>query len=74
MTDWWPWCTRCLVKHILLAEGHLGEAIDRCAREYASSKDRIWLERMRKYALVLSELAEQRKKLEEIYFSEEILA
>jgi hypothetical protein len=88
---WWPHCVKCTIKHILGAEGHIGEAIDRCAREYRAETLLVvthgegmepvtkewpreeWLKKIEVYANILNDLAEIRKRLEKIYYTEEIL-
>lgn len=75
-----------MVKHLLLAEGHLGEAIDRCAREHDAETVLLvkdgenrrepkgdWLKKMHRYATLLNSVAKARKALEDIYFSEELM-
>lgn len=84
--QYFPYCLKCLIKHYLLAEGHLGEAIDRCAREYEAETTLLtskgddlelpkseWMTKMRKYATLLNRTAELRKTVEQLYYVEEIL-
>lgn len=61
---WRPHCVRCAIKHSLLLEGHMEEAIDRAVREGKNPA---------KWSKILAAGIENRKLLEDIYFSDETM-
>ena len=63
---WFKACTSCTIKHLLLAEGHLGEAIAKSARDSNHKNAEM-------YSVLLSDVGKLRKRVEDVYLSEEIL-
>jgi len=60
---WWNWCTKCIVKHSLLMEGHIEEGIEKAAVE----RD---VERVKQLCELLYAVNGVRKVFEEMHLEE----